>query len=177
MSIAGAFTALFAVAGLLGAGPGPAPGPARAVPPTASGSVAARGWVWPLEPQPEVARPFDRPDAPWLPGHRGVDLLAPNGSAVRSPTTGQVSFTGLVAGRSVVVISHSGGLRSTFEPVTPALPAGTPVEGGDAVGRLAPTPGHCAPATCLHWGVLRGTVYLDPLALIGRQRVRLLPLG
>lgn len=176
MSIAGALTALVAVAGLLGADPGPAPGPPPATVP-ASSTVAARGWVWPLEPQPEVARPFDRPGEPWLPGHRGVDLLALPGSAVHSPAQGRVGFTGLVAGRPVVVISHGGGLRSTFEPVTAVLPAGTLVEAGDAVGRLAPTPGHCVPATCLHWGVLRGETYLDPLALIGRQRVRLLPLG
>jgi hypothetical protein len=32
-------------------------------------------------------------------------------------------------------------------------------------------------ASVLHWGLLRGTDYLDPLALLGLERVRLLPLG
>ena len=41
---------------------------------------------------------------------------------------------------------------------------------------VAATPGHCAPATCLHWGVLRGETYLDPLVLVGAVRVMLLPL-
>jgi len=31
-------------------------------------------------------------------------------------------------------------------------------------------------AACLHWGLLQGDVYLDPLALLGLGRVRLLPL-
>ena len=36
----------------------------------------------------------------------------------------------------------------------------------------------CRPGTaCLHWGLLRGDTYLDPLALITQGRLRLLPLG
>ena len=31
--------------------------------------------VWPLQPEPEVVRPFDPPDSPYGAGHRGVDLL------------------------------------------------------------------------------------------------------
>jgi hypothetical protein len=31
-------------------------------------------------------------------------------------------------------------------------------------------------ADCLHWGWLRGDVYLNPLDLVGHERVRLLPL-
>src|SRR5204863_302239 len=30
---------------------------------------------------------------------------------------------------------------------------------------------------CLHWGLLRGDAYLDPLSLLLDQQVRLLPLG
>jgi murein DD-endopeptidase MepM/ murein hydrolase activator NlpD len=83
----------------------------------------------------------------------------------------------MLAGRGVVVVTHAGGLRSTFEPVDGALPVGAMVAAGARVGRLAMTPTHCEPAVCLHWGVLRGRTYLDPLALLGRRPIVLLPLA
>jgi hypothetical protein len=36
---------------------------------------------------------------------------------------------------------------------------------------------HCAPRTCLHWGVRLGSRYVDPLTLLGRGPPVLLPLG
>lgn len=143
-------------------------------PAVATGTASAR-WSWPLDPRPEVARRFDRPDQPWLPGHRGVDLAAAVGQSVLAPTDGRVTWTGVIAGRSVVVVSHDGGLRSTFEPVVAVVPVGAAVSRGRGIGAVAATPGHCAPRTCLHWGVLRGETYLDPLALVGRAGVVLLP--
>lgn len=134
-------------------------------------------WSWPLAPTPEVARRFDPPDQPWLPGHRGVDLVGAVGQAVHSPTGGTVTYAGRLAGRGVVVVTHAGGLRSTFEPVSSTLGVGTAVAQGDPVGAISADAGHCAPATCLHWGVLRGRTYLDPLAFVGRARIVLLPLG
>ncbi len=136
----------------------------------------AGGWAWPLEPRPEIARAFDPPDKPWLAGHRGVDLSASVGQPVEAPTGGEVTFVGKVAGRGVVVVQHAGGLRSTLEPVENGPPRGTTVSAGDPVGIVAETSGHCAPATCLHWGVLRGRVYVDPLSLLGLGPVILLPL-
>ena len=95
---------------------------------------------------------------------------------MRSPADGTVTYAGRLAGRGVVVVSHAGGLRSTFEPVTASRPVGTIVAQGDSVGRSRAEAGHCAPASCLHWGVLRGRTYLDPLAFVGRARIVLLPL-
>ena len=141
----------------------------------APASQAGR-WAWPLEPEPAVVRRFDPPDQAWTSGHRGVDLAASVGQPVLVPTDGQVSWTGVIAGRAVVVVLHHGGLRSTFEPVAAARPVGTFVTRGEPVGHVTSTPGHCAPRTCLHWGVLRGETYLDPLTLVGRARVILLPL-
>ncbi|GAA2150205.1 peptidase M23-like protein [Humibacillus xanthopallidus] len=134
-------------------------------------------WSWPLQPTPEVARRFDPPDQPWLPGHRGVDLVGAVGQAVHSPTDGTVTYAGRLAGRGVVVVTHAGGLRSTFEPVSSTVGVGTAVAQGDPVGAISAEAGHCAPVTCLHWGVLRGRTYLDPLAFVGRARIVLLPLG
>jgi murein DD-endopeptidase MepM/ murein hydrolase activator NlpD len=119
---------------------------------------------------------FDPPDVRWGSGHRGVDLGAQVGQEVVSPTAGRVSFAGVIAGRGVVVVQHAGGLRSTFEPVAGTVPVGSPVAQGDPVGELTDVPGHCAPATCLHWGLLRGETYLDPLTLLIRRPIVLLPL-
>jgi hypothetical protein len=82
----------------------------------------------------------------------------------------------VVAGKEVLVVEHGGGLRSTFEPVASGLTIGFEVGQGAVIGVLTPTPGHCEPSTCLHWGVLRGEHYLDPLPLLTREPVRLLPL-
>lgn len=133
-------------------------------------------WAWPLEPEPEVVRRFDPPDQPWLPGHRGVDLAGSVGQTVLAPTDGRVSWTGVIAGRAVVVVTHDEGLRSTFEPVGRAPAVGTTVVRGHRVGEITSAAGHCAPRTCLHWGVLRGETYLDPMTFVGRPRVILLPL-
>jgi hypothetical protein len=35
----------------------------------------------------------------------------------------------------------------------------------------------CPVAACLHWGLRRGEVYLDPLSLLAPPEVRLLPMG
>ena len=138
--------------------------------------TAASRWAWPLDPQPAVERRFDPPDQPWLPGHRGVDLAAGAGQSVLAPASGRVTYSGTLAGRGVVVVAHEGGLRSTFEPVEGDVAVGTAVARGAVVGVVTPTAGHCAPRVCLHWGVLRGRTYLDPLGFVGRARIILLPL-
>jgi murein DD-endopeptidase MepM/ murein hydrolase activator NlpD len=82
-----------------------------------------------------------------------------------------VSYAGLLAGRGVVVVVH-GVLRTTYEPVTASVRVGQAVAAGQVLGRLAT--GHC-PTGCLHWGLLRGDVYLDPVQLVGPGPSRLLP--
>ncbi len=128
-------------------------------------------WQWPLEPVPAVVRRFQPSPTPWGAGHRGVDLAARTGEPVRAAGAGVVSFSGVIAGRGVVTVQHDAGLRTTYEPVEGRVPAGTAVLAGTQIGVVAATPGHCAPAVCLHWGLLsgtgRGSVYLDPLTLLG----------
>lgn len=120
-----------------------------------------------------VVRGFDPPDQPWLPGHRGVDLLGAVGTEVGAAMAGRVVFAGTVAGQGVVVVSH-GELRTTYLPVRPLVPVGTQVSAGQPIGRLRA--GHpCPGGTCLHWGLKRGDAYLDPLSLLDEAEVRLLP--
>ncbi|GAB2624493.1 hypothetical protein Aab01nite_18230 [Paractinoplanes abujensis] len=131
-------------------------------------------FAWPVVP-PEVTRAFDPPAQPWLAGHRGVDLAGPPLTAVRSAGPGTVLFAGGLAGRGVVSIAHAGGLRTTYEPVTATVSVGDVVAQGDPIGLLQTGHAGCPAAACLHWGLRRGSLYLDPLALLGLGRVRLLP--
>ncbi|MHA4818994.1 murein hydrolase activator EnvC family protein [Streptomyces aculeolatus] len=129
--------------------------------------------VWPVDGgprgRPVVERGFEPPASPYGPGHRGVDLRAGAGRPVLAAAGGRVSFAGRVAGRGVLAIEHPGTgrppLRTTYEPVVPAVRKGERVEAGQVVGRLQGGGHHCATA-CLHWGLRRGATYLDPLSLL-----------
>ena len=129
---------------------------------------------WPLSPRPAVADRFDPPDTRWGAGHRGVDLVGHPVATVRSALDGTVRFTGRIAGRGVVVVDH-GATRTTYEPVRATVRVGQRVAAGAPIGHLETAGSHCFPAACLHWGWLRGEVYLDPLALVGPRPVRLVP--
>ncbi|GAB3673849.1 M23 family metallopeptidase [Angustibacter aerolatus] len=139
-------------------------------------TAPASGWRWPLEP-PTVLAPFHPPPTPWGAGHRGVDLAATVGQVVRSPAAGVVAFSGVVAGRGVLVVRTAAGLQAGLEPLSERLPTGTPVRAGERVGVVAAGPGHCLPATCVHWGVRRAGVYIDPLQLVRAGPPVLLPLA
>ncbi|HUQ54232.1 peptidoglycan DD-metalloendopeptidase family protein [Lentzea sp.] len=134
---------------------------------------AAR-FTWPLPPPHPVVRAFEAPATPFGPGHRGVDLAAAAGTAVLAAGDGAVVYAGAVAARTLVSLEHRGGLRTTYEPVIPAVKAGSQVRRGEVIGHLQA--GHC-PSPCLHWGARRGHTYLDPLRLMSSGRVRLLPLN
>lgn len=137
---------------------------------------AGGGFRWPVA-GARVVRRFDPPPRPWLPGHRGADLAAASGAAIRAAGAGVIVFSGQVAGRGVVSVAHPGGLRTTYEPVLvePHRP-GDPVAAGEEIGTLVPGHPGCPTAACLHWGLRRGADYIDPLTLLGLGRVRLLPL-
>lgn len=134
--------------------------------------------LWPV-PNPQVERAYEPPPAPWTAGHRGVDLAGKPGQPVRAVGPGRVSFAGTVAGRGVLSIELSGTggppLRTTYEPVRPAVSVGERVTEGQHVATLQAGPSHCRPAVCLHWGLRRGEAYLDPLSLLHGEPSILLP--
>lgn len=137
-----------------------------------SAGAAEPAWVWPVEGAREVVRPFTPPATRYGPGHRGADVAAGAGSVVRAAGAGRVTYAGPLAGRGVVVVVH-GSLRTTYEPVEAVVRVGQQVAAGEVLGRLSG--GHAGCARCLHWGLLRGEVYLDPVQLVRRGPSRLLP--
>ncbi|TDD69950.1 M23 family metallopeptidase [Actinomadura darangshiensis] len=137
------------------------------------GAPGLDAWRWPLgPPAPRVLRGFSPPSSPWGTGHRGVDLAARPGQNVHAAGPGRVSYAGDLAGRGVVAVDH-GVLRTTYLPVRPSVDVGRQVTSGTRIGVIEGGPLHCR-VTCLHWGLLRGALYLDPLNLV-QQQVRLLP--
>ncbi|MFJ3897737.1 peptidoglycan DD-metalloendopeptidase family protein [Streptomyces sp. NPDC090083] len=153
--------------------PPPPPGPRTS-------SVPTLPSTWPVGSHPLVLRGWEPPATVYARGHRGVDLATPAGERVRAVAAGRVSFAGRVAGRGVVSVQLAGtDLRTTYEPVTSTVRKGDEVEPGSAVGTVEITGSHC-PTTCVHWGLLRGETYLNPLSLLppwllNRGPSRLLP--
>jgi murein DD-endopeptidase MepM/ murein hydrolase activator NlpD len=137
----------------------------------------ASDWQSPLPGDVVVARGFDPPAQRWLPGNRGVDLLGSPGEQVLAAGAGTVSYAGTVATVPVVAIRHPDGLETTYEPVVAVVKRGQAVRAGQPIGRLVTAGSHCPPQACLHWGLKRAGNYLDPLGLLGLERVRLLPMG
>jgi hypothetical protein len=136
----------------------------------------AQEWVAPVEPT-ILRRPFDPPEHRWEPGHRGVDLAGEVGQEVVAAGDGEVVYAGDLAGRGVVSVRH-GALRTTYEPVDASVVVGEPVSRGEVIGRLQGGHRGAGPVldqALLHWGLLRGETYLDPMSLLRPVRVRLLP--
>ncbi|WP_427919736.1 murein hydrolase activator EnvC family protein [Streptomyces sp. cg40] len=152
--------------------------PAPGLPPPPVPAVAR---TWPVGSHPLVLRGWEPPATLYARGHRGVDLATPAGAPVRAVAAGRVSFAGRVAGRGVVSVELTGtDLRTTYEPVTASVKKGDEVEAGGVVGTVELTGSHCGTTPCVHWGLLRGEVYLDPLGLLppwllNRGPSRLLP--
>jgi Peptidase family M23 len=121
----------------------------------------------------QVVRGFEPPAGPYGPGHRGIDLAAPLGAAVRAPAGGRVVFAGQVAGRGWVSVAVAAGVVVTVGPLDrPVVAAGQQVVALSQLGGLAA--GHPGG---LHLSVRVDGVYVDPLPyLVGAGPPRLAPL-
>ncbi|MEV0176921.1 M23 family metallopeptidase [Streptomyces sp. NPDC050803] len=131
--------------------------------------VPAVARAWPVGTRPAVLRGWEPPPTPYARGHRGVDLAAAPGTPVRAVAAGRVSFAGRVAGRGVVSVELTATgtppLRTTYEPLHPSVRKGDEVAAGEVVGTVEQAGPHCATG-CVHWGLLSGRTYLNPLSLL-----------
>src|SRR5699024_12181019 len=94
------------------------------------------------------------------------------GEEVEAAGGGTIAFAGVVVDRPVVRIDHPVGIRTTYEPVEPAVSAGESVERGQRIGVLHEGNAHCS-GSCLHWGARTGPEEdIDPLRLLRPPVVR-----
>ncbi|MBJ7464509.1 MAG: M23 family metallopeptidase [Mycolicibacterium sp.] len=146
---------------------------------TATATAEAGRLQWPLRPSAMVTRGFDAPSPNWTRGHRGVDLAGSTGQTVLASAGGTVVFAGELAGRPLVSVQHPGGLRTSYEPVRPAVRAGQRVQAGAALGVLLDGHAGCPVRACLHWGAMWGpasrAAYVDPLGLLASTPIVLKP--
>jgi hypothetical protein len=121
------------------------------------------GWLRPVD--GAVVHPFEAPASVYGAGHRGADLAATPGAAVRAANDGVVSFAGSVAGTLHVTITHAGGLRTSYSFLASVVVrTGQSVARGDVVGTTGGTgPDH--DGTMLHLGLRVGDRYVDPMQL------------
>lgn len=114
-----------------------------------------------------ITEDFSLPRENWLAGHRGIDFDAEPGTAVIATKPGSISFTGTVAGKPVVVLSHADGTRTTYEPAQTDLEKGTYIRRGEELAHTAQSSAsHCS-AKCLHIGMKINDTYLDPWVQFG----------
>lgn len=144
----------------------------------ASGGILSFTWMWPVDDPHPVVREYWAPASEYGAGHRGIDVAAAAGAAVRSPANGRILFAGDVAGRGVITIEHDNDVVSTLEPVRAVgVAAGDSVTAGDVVGIVAPPPvvwdsSHLC--ECLHLGARYRGEYVSPRALLEQARVAVL---
>ncbi len=114
----------------------------------------------------ELVRVYDAPPDPFAPGHRGVDVSAPEGTPVRASATGVVSFAGSVAGNRTVTVDHGGGLLTSYSFLgTIAVARGTAVEPGEVVGTVGRGHSGSSFPPHVHLSARRDGFYFDPLEL------------
>ena len=168
------YAGLLVVAAMVAAVDVATPSATRAIP--VRTTVAVSDYRAPVAAPVLIIRPFEAPLGPYAAGHRGVDLALGTDRSVHAAQGGQVSFVGQVAGRGVVVLVHADGVRTEYEPVVPAVRAGSKVERGALLGFVAGRHGTCPPDRCLHWGARRDGRYFDPMSLLATLGpVRLVP--
>lgn len=148
-------------------------------PAAALASSAARSegrWAWPIDPPHRILSGFQAPQTRYSAGHRGIDIAASAGAAVRAPSDAEVYFSGTVVDRPVLTLETDAGVLVSMEPVAGSIALHTRVRAGDVVGTVG-SGGHCDRG-CVHLGVRVAGAYVSPLLFLGgAQRAVLLPLG
>ena len=104
--------------------------------------------------------------------HRGLDIAASPGAEVRASSSGVVSFVGAVpadgGGTAVAVtIEVADGTKVSVMPLASAsVKRGAAVVMGETVGEVAEAGDASSPQPHVHLSLRRGSVYLDPAALL-----------
>ncbi len=117
-------------------------------------SAPAGAWTWPAD--GAVLRPFALGSDPYAGGqHRGVDVAGPEGSAIRAPAAGTVTFAGSLPthGRGVTIQTADGYAVTLVHLGTIGVEKGASVDEGSSIGTMgwSGTPEHAVPS--VHLGI------------------------
>ena len=130
----------------------------------------AEYFIWPVEGR--ISGRFGNhrvyngtPGAP----HSGMDIAAPDGTAVRAPASGVVSFAAdLYLTGGTLVLDHGHGISSNFLHLSRMdVAPGDQVRQGEVIGAVGATGRATGPH--LHWGMNWFDVRIDPLLVLERQ--------
>lgn len=140
--------------------------------PGQSPALAIPRWLWPVPTNHSLSTPYRAPASPYGPGHRGIDILVAEGTAIVSPASGTLAVAQWVVDRDVVTLRVDSDWLISFDGATGDVPVGSAVSGGQTLAHVAPTP-HCS---CVHVGVRFRGDYVNPMLIWGEvPRAVLLP--
>ena len=133
-------------------------------------SGPASAWSWPAD--GDVLRPFTLGADAYAAGqHRGIDVAGADGSAVRAPASGTVSFAGSLPtyGRGVTILTSDGYAVTLVHLGSIGVAKGDSVAEGSSVGTMGSSGDaeHAVPT--VHLGVRVASEaegYVDPLDLL-----------
>jgi murein DD-endopeptidase MepM/ murein hydrolase activator NlpD len=135
--------------------------------------------IWPM--QGRVSQEFGCTGFPWEPPlgkcahfHRGIDLVAPNGTAIKSAGDGVVVFVGYnpydpPGNRAwIVLVAHAENLITWYGHLQPRIPPdigiGVKVKAGDVIGWEGSTGRSTGPH--LHWMVQFESRFVNPRVFV-----------
>jgi Peptidase family M23 len=130
----------------------------------------AAAWSWPAD--GAVLQPFTLGADAYAGGqHRGIDVEGSDGSQVRAPASGVVTFAGSLPtyGRGVTILTSDGYAVTLVHLGAIGVSKGATVSEGAAIGTMGSsgTPEHSLPS--VHLGIRRASDeqgYVDPLGLL-----------
>ncbi len=148
----------------------PTPSPAPSASPAALADTPAPKFAWPLT--GKVRRSFAAAETKSGP-HEGIDLLSPEGSAVRASAAGKVIFAGQGPddyGLTVIVF-HGGRWTTTYSFLSKVtVKEGDEVKAGERVGLVGETGMATEPQ--LHFEVRKNRVALDPAKFLPKVKAK-----
>jgi murein DD-endopeptidase MepM/ murein hydrolase activator NlpD len=102
--------------------------------------------------------------------HQGIDIDGDTGDPVRAARSGRVIVAGYAdsCGGLQVRIDHGNGYTSWYRHLSRVTVAvGERVSGGTLIGRVGAT--GCAIGSHLHFGIRKGSTFVDPLKYLPRR--------
>jgi murein DD-endopeptidase MepM/ murein hydrolase activator NlpD len=128
---------------------------------------ATSGWRWPLI--GPITQYFGQHLTKYG-FHNGIDIDGDTGDPVVAARSGRVVVAGYydACGGLQVHIDHGNGLESWYRHLSEInVRVGASVSGGTLIGRVGAT--GCALGSHLHFGIRRGTTFVDPLRYLPRR--------